>query len=377
MEQRYKFVHFGCWNNLNTAKNKMLGNMKKVIGDVQNYVKNETPDFLVIAGDNYYPEKVKPTLDEMKKKFIHKNKLIEGFEILPKDIEINMILGNHDLETNGEEKKLFEKAENGDEVVESNCLIIKEEMKFKNKIDIVLFKEKRLGSTLLLMIDTSMYCDDVSEYLPCYNIFLGENIDTTKTLIERQEKFIKQAIQRNPNIKNLIIVGHHPIIGIKIKESKEPKKKEQKESKKSKKGLVILNDMPVFTDILKMIKREVNNKETKFHYLCADLHLFQKGIVTIDKDKESEMIINQYIVGTGGTELDDKIPDEYLNTDYVREFDSVHYHMSECKHAFGFLECTTGPVFNFLEVKNSKQSKSRGGSKKFKRRTKKNNISKN
>ena len=37
-----------------------------------------------------------------------------------------------------------------------------------------------------------------------------------------------------------------------------------------------------------------------YNYLCADLHLHQEGYVKIN-----DMVINQYIVGTGGTKLDD------------------------------------------------------------------------
>jgi len=358
-----KFVHFGCWNNLNTGKNeKMLGNMKNVMTALSKHPK---PDFLVIAGDNYYPEKVKPVLKEPKKKYIYKNRLIEGFDTLPKNIEINMILGNHDLETNGDDiKTLFVKAEDGHEELESNCLIIKEEMKF-DKLKLVLNEKKRIGNTLLIMIDTSMYSDeaDVKDFMPCYNIFLKENMDT-KTLIRRQENFIEKCIQDNKTVENIIIIGHHPIIYIKVKESKS--KESKKETEKSPK---VLNDIPAFINVLKMIKRTAD-KNTQFHYLCADLHLFQKGVVTIDKGHSSEMIVNQYIVGTGGTELDEGILDQHLNKDY--HIDSVSYHVSECKKAFGFLECIikeTGPEFHFYNLKNSKQSKSNGGSKR--RRTRK------
>ena len=43
-----------------------------------------------------------------------------------------------------------------------------------------------------------------------------------------------------------------------------------------------------------------------FFYLCADLHLYQEGEVTFH-----DKIIKQYIVGTGGTKLDDEIPKDY------------------------------------------------------------------
>ena len=44
-----------------------------------------------------------------------------------------------------------------------------------------------------------------------------------------------------------------------------------------------------------------------FYYLCADLHLYQKGEVAVDMG-DAVMNIEQHIVGTGGTKLDDAIP---------------------------------------------------------------------
>ena len=90
------------------------------------------------------------------------------------------------------------------------------------------------------------------------------------------------------------------------------------------------------------------------------------------------MKINQYIVGTGGTELDEKIPDEYINVVHSREKDGVNYTVSECKKTFGFLECTItpqGPKFDFVEVKKPKSKPSRtsaGSNRKTKKRKTKN-----
>ena len=46
------------------------------------------------------------------------------------------------------------------------------------------------------------------------------------------------------------------------------------------------------------------NEDVKFYYLCSDLHLYQTGTVTMETDRSEKMVIEQYIVGTGGTELD-------------------------------------------------------------------------
>ena len=48
------FVHFGCWNygkcNLETPENGMSLVIKKLIDD------SISPDFFIVAGDNYYPQ---------------------------------------------------------------------------------------------------------------------------------------------------------------------------------------------------------------------------------------------------------------------------------------------------------------------------------
>ena len=69
-----------------------------------------------------------------------------------------------------------------------------------------------------------------------------------------------------------------------------------------------------------------------FFYLCADLHLYQEGEVTF-QDK----IIKQYIVGTGGTKLDDEIPKDYNDKKY--EMGEISYKHIKSIHDYGFLDC--------------------------------------
>lgn len=85
-----KFVHLGCWNNLNKKKDKELGNLMQVMSKLKSYIaeeKNKKPDFLVLAGDNYYPGKTKTEGPIKKKeKIIYTKKLVDGFSSLPRDI---------------------------------------------------------------------------------------------------------------------------------------------------------------------------------------------------------------------------------------------------------------------------------------------------
>lgn len=365
MMVRNKFLHFGCWNNTNEKKGKVVGNLNQVMKKLNNYLKNqayfEKKPFLVLAGDNYYPEKKKSEMEnEKKEKIIYLQKMLDGFNSLPTDVEINMILGNHDLETNGKKKTLFIENVNTNE--KNDCYILNNEMRYvlnsnetqkENNIHFILFKEEMLkNGTLLLMLDTSMYGSDVDKYLPCYSVFLKHQIKNAQILIDMQNEFIKSTIEKySESIQNIIMIGHHPIIGIKNKKTKHSIYNSKSETEVGESKIEILNDIPYFVDTLKMIKNVVNKNEVEYFYLCADLHLFQKGVVHINDD---DMKINQYIVGTGGTELDDDISKELSNNiKYNRASDNITYEVTENEHDFGFLECLIRegpPIFTFISA---------------------------
>ena len=382
-----KFIHLGCWNNLNkNKKNVDLGNLKQVMKTMKTYIKQNEPEFVVLAGDNYYPGKTKTEgATKKKEKIIYTKKLVEGFSELPKNIEINMILGNHDLETNGTEKSLF--IEDTDHPENEDCYIVNTEKKLvlntnenvKNKnLSFRLFKDKMLDDgTLLLLLDTSMYTTAASKYLKCHKHFLQRRLPSENYIRDYQDRFIRTKIQKyKGQIKHLILIGHHPIIGIKIKKDKsvgtnkkdksasitESPTKKTKSDKKKTPNTPILNDIPYFSDTLDMIYALLSNEVT-YTYLCADLHLYQKGTVTMNKTK---MKINQYIVGTGGTELDDEIPQSYLDTRNFKRPDGViDYELEESICGFGFLECVTNketpPAFRFIPAPS--EVLSQGGSK--------------
>ena len=378
MTKLVKFWQFGCWNNLNIDKNgNSVGRMKYVI-DYIKATETEAPDFLIISGDNYYPGKTKAKKEEKEKKekdkekkekdkekkekkdkddtttkikTIFKDKLIEGLQYLPEDILINMLLGNHDLETNNTNNKnnLFIATSASEEVEPENgeCEIIKLELKaLKNKtnVDYFFFKSEQLiNNTLLLMIDTSIYEVDAEaiDYLPCYNIFLEakekmSSFENIKHLRDYQLEKIIDAIKKdNKSIKHLIIVGHHPIYQLKNKTSGDPPVD----------NVTDKSDISVdFTPVLKTIFEKLGST-TVYHYLCSDLHLYQKGSITInfkDTFKDTNpMKINQYIVGSGGTELDPRVPPELVEPDktYISKDGSITYIFEDEKREYGFLEC--------------------------------------
>ena len=74
MEVRKRFIHFGCWNNLNEGTSSNLKGVMDKIKQTINQEQKQKPDFLSVAGDNYYPEKTtNHTTEENNKKIIKKN----------------------------------------------------------------------------------------------------------------------------------------------------------------------------------------------------------------------------------------------------------------------------------------------------------------
>ena len=354
-----KFIHFGCWNNTNIkikdSKPKHIGCVVPVMNMLNTYLDRieKKPNFIVVAGDNYYPDKFKKE-DDTKVKIIYPDKLIEGFDLLPKEIPIHMILGNHDLETNGKKKSLF--VNSIDTPERDDCFIINTEehiISQKSNIHYKLFNSKYLkNNTLLLMIDTSMYTDDVKKFLPCYSMFLKRPFATPQELIEFQNHQIYETISRySERINNIIIIGHHPITGLKFKEEKNEKEEIIPAH------IELLSDIIIFENVLKEIYRRIG-PDINYYYLCADLHMYQEGIVQLILDNGSVMNINQYIVGTGGTKLDDIIP-YHLE---VPTRSGINYTMNNVQYKCGFLECTiqdSGIIFNPILL----EEKSKGGKK--------------
>ena len=117
------------------------------------------------------------------------------------------------------------------------------------------------------------------------------------------------------------------------------------------------------------------NRNLKFYYLCADLHQYQIGSVKIEReDDDSIMDIKQYIVGTGGTDLDDNPftssdPSTSDPSTYERYIESVHLNGDRTEYKieysltpeqiglsgskYGFLQCydiNGSLVFNFINI---------------------------
>ena len=310
----YKFISFGCWNNLNMPK----GNLKAVMRELNTYLSSEPAiQRIIISGDNYYPDKIDTEIS--KRKIIHHDKLIEGFDLLPKDIPINMIMGNHDLETNGKKASLYL----SDEPESGDCKITHLEMEIAKRIPNIklsLFQSIFLAEhkTLILMIDTSVYSDDVTNFLKCYNDFTNERFSSANELIQHQNRLIYSAIEEhNSSVDNIIIVGHHPITGLKSKKNE----------------IKVINDIPEFIPVLDAIYG-ITGDRVNYYYLCADYHSYQHGYITL----ANGMKIEQYIAGIGGTELD---PALKLTEEYDAVNSGIRYRLSPGDNVrnWGFLVC--------------------------------------
>jgi hypothetical protein len=162
----------------------------------------------------------------------------------------------------------------------------------------------------------------------------------------------KAIAEKGETIKNIIVVGHDPVITLKTK----------------KKYTLNQNGL----DLLKKIYTKIDG--TKNYYLCADTHQYQKVELKL-YDTE----FTQYVVGTGGTELDTQCLE---NNESFTTFGNIKYKLEECIESFGYLECTengTSIEFKFVKLPPKERRKGRKTrkkrKKKKKRKTKKSGIS--
>jgi hypothetical protein len=310
------FIQFGCWNKggCKLSENKeefnplthVMYNLRKVTES------RNPPEFVIVSGDNYYPEKGKPSPGQKKpKKIIDTNKLLSGLECLPHTIPVHIILGNHDLESDVSVKGIEDDERN-------KCFILDTEIEYARSTDhqtnVNVYKSIIFNNdTLVLMIDSTMYENKESIALKCFR-HLYQNQSLSLEDIRRDQKLWVESIIRNipKNIKNIVISAHHPITGYKSK------MKIGKDGNEYKNTFLIetpgfnLVDL-LYESIYKKLSIEKRN-EISFYYLCADLHQYQIGNIEISPEitsisSEGEynptMSIKQYIVGTGGTSLDD------------------------------------------------------------------------
>ena len=167
----------------------------------------------------------------------------------------------------------------------------------------------------------------------CYQ-HLFNNVDrnyTIRELMIYQETKIRKAIDENKSCINIIFIGHHPIAYMVNKNQIIKGKKER---------------LNIFEHNYKMVKFFNNMyeilKSKKIYYLCADTHLYQQSTFTINPSASNEIIIHQYIVGTGGADQDEipvydkkdkKKPEDHTTIDGIQ----ISYDIKDNKKTFGFI----------------------------------------
>ena len=309
-----KFITFGCWNEFccdeSSPMYQVIDSISRNEGDVQNYF---------ILGDNIYPDKKKDEETGIKKKVVNKDQLLGGLNLLKKkllkmdygnpiygsktDSKLYLLLGNHDIE----------------EMEETGCDSLINERKFSMVVErgrfifpenLSMFQEIN-ENTLVIMIDTNIYSE---EDLDCYRSlgYISDNIK--RELQDKQESVIYDELERRgKNYKNIIICGHHPLIGFKNQTVKE------KGTEYGIKGGVDVCESPLYLLLLDVIKPNTAD-DAKFFYLCADIHNYQKGTVSINrKGNEEVMKVEQHIVGIGGAHSDDDYNGKYLDKEQKKQ----------------------------------------------------------
>ena len=313
-----RFIHFGCWNEsgykIKFKKTDKTNSSKDVKGslsaltytldELKKYIKSNKTNFIIIAGDNYYKSiKDLSNNDDENYKYFK-----SGFDGLPKSIKKYLIFGNHDIndqikltkplkrlgDTNHIRPLKDKLYPNLEDIKTTNCKILNLQQQYgdnlKQKYTVfndILFHEYNL--TLIIMLDSNILNkfnkekQDIGCYKYLFDSFKKTNSTTINELILHQINSIIKLIESKKHIENFIFVGHHPIVASK--------------NTSENKFIVVKNEGLVNLFTNQQLHSLINNKN--IFYLCADVHLYQYGLVTINS-----LNIKQYIVGTGGAHLD-------------------------------------------------------------------------
>lgn len=126
-----------------------------------------------------------------------------------------------------------------------------------------------------------------------------------------------------------------------------------------------LDDLATFLYEELFIKLKGTPRDFSYYYLCADLHQYQSGNITIGEGGDV-MKIRQYIAGTGGAKKD--IYDKKLIADHIEKnptveppkgivYDMSQYDIENSRSENGFLICKenegTTLHFQFYDVNNN------------------------
>jgi len=342
-------------NPTDTALTRVIKQIKKNITSSK-----FQPEFMIIAGDNYYPIIKKDKVTKIKTKLLDEEDLLSGFECLPKGLKKYLLLGNHDLE------KLSNRAPvpaSASASAPSACQILDMQKELEaeptNNFEMddlkspFIMNTKLSDSTIIIMLDTSMYSNEdksLKKVEHCYQRLFelhgldNPNRDTIKNVRELQKKRVEAFVDTldEGRLKNIIVIGHHPLVCFKTDEVKDTVKTKETET-------LVMNELNhlYFNSIYNKLKK---NKRINYFYLCADLHQYQEGDIHMSTATD-EVLVKQYVAGTGGSQLEDLDVDLSLLKpgQEITKLDTLTLAYTNVynKATYGFLDCLLTPEDDF------------------------------
>ena len=340
-----KFVFFGCWNEgvcnideIPNTKGYGMSHVMKALIEGAAEGDDDKPDFYIIGGDNYYPNKVKK-----KYNVFNRSDFISGFDCASKlhtetGKPVHMLMGNHDLQY----ENSLHNPDGGKAL--GKCTIIENQVEYNNSNDNIfnfnLNSENvretlnSINDTLILYITPTIYTEKVNEVAECFNIYnseYGEKDMDIHQIIAAEKFRVETDIKNYEKFKggppkNIIVIGHEPIASLSFKKG-------------------VKRFAPLTREGIELLTYIYGYWETdgiEKYYICADIHNYQKGIVNIpgiEKGGEPQSI-TQYVVGTGGTGLDKYCGEEGARLGSSADED-VSIVVETCNQgSFGYLECT-------------------------------------
>lgn len=271
------YLAFGCWNKIRNEDDKIqqvfFHNLKSIITDDSRF---RDLKFMAILGDNYYPEK--KNRDGKKMKIYNEDNLYHGFRYLNEIERIHKIFihGNHDIK-DFEECQLTRMLSEGKEVFDPLHSVYPNELHIER------------GNTLMFFLDSTVYefADSIKISSTCYRKVFKKYLclETIGHIKQFQINYVmKILIEKFSDITNIIFHFHHPIFARRLKDEK-----------------VKIDYNRGLRDFYNIISKYLRGKN--IYHVCADSHLYEEGVLSFDG-----LTVNQYIVGTGGADLDTPIP---------------------------------------------------------------------
>jgi hypothetical protein len=219
-----------------------------------------------------------------------------------------------------------------------------------------------------------MKCYEKMFEMNALGVPVNENVlEKIKVMRDNQKQrladYIASLTAKAGTIKNIIVVGHHPLFDLKTKKDDESGKIKTKEE-----VMPLLNELYYETIYVPL---QAVNSGIKYFYLCADLHQYQTGTVTITAAGAARplLVIQQYIAGTGGTELEKNPYDHSKDGGVIKNTDKyqITYNIipSANEYTHGFLVCKLDTDKNFTAEFIEADKFIGGGSYRKTRKTKK------